>query len=237
MPMLGTLLEISITAEPLAPAAACYRAMGFREADVGNIVTEAYLPMAVNSVTVGLRGVGPLSPTPIFVRPQLKEHVRALRHVNIPPTFMNLADDEFHRVGIEDPNGLPITLIEARTHSPLAADEPAIVGEFLELSVPTHSIEASRAFWLKLGFASEPDADGSQTHHRMYGHGLAIGFHTGLRFAAGLTFSGANLDGRVAYLKAKGCSVANGAPIAQGIRASATVHVPGAGPIYLLEDV
>jgi hypothetical protein len=233
--MLGELLEISIAADSMPLAAASFRAMGFREADVGNIVSEAYLPVAIDSITVGLRGEGPALPIPIFVRPQLKEHVRALRRLDIQPTYMNLTDDEFHRVGLEDPNGLPIMLVEARTYSPLAGDVPGMIGEFLEFSLPTHSIEASLAFWQKLGFTSDPDAESTDIHHRLLGHGLAIGFHSGTRFAAGLTFAGANLDGRVAYLKAKGCSISAGAPVAPNARAAATVQVPGAGPLYLVE--
>jgi hypothetical protein len=236
MPMLGELLEISLTAEPLAAAAASFRAMGFREADVGNVFSEAYLPMAIDSVTVGLRGGAAAWPTPIFVRPQVKEYVRALRHLEIQTTFAQLADDEFHRVGIEDPNGLPIVLIEARTHSPLAADVPGIVGEFRELSVPTHSLEASVAFWHKFGFVDDPGVPPSESHRRLCGHGLSIGFHAGVRFAPGLTFVGENLDGRVAYLRAKGCDVSAGAPVTLDVRASATVRVPGTCPLYLLES-
>jgi hypothetical protein len=235
MPMLGELLEISITADSMPSAAASFRAMGFREADVGNIVSEAYLPVAIDGITVGLREAGSTWPIPIFVRPRLKEHVRAFRHLDIQPTFMNLADDEFHRVGIEDPNGLPIMLVEARTYSPLAGNVPGIIGEFVEFSLPTHSIEASLAFWQKLGFTSDPEMEPTETHHRLLGHGLAIGFHSGTRFVAGLTFAGANLDGRVAYLKAKGCSISAGAPIAPRAHPAATVQIPGAGPLYLIE--
>jgi catechol 2,3-dioxygenase-like lactoylglutathione lyase family enzyme len=232
--MLGELLEFSMTTDSLGGAIDFYRTLGFREAPVANIVADAYAALSLDRLTVGLRATGHVDPAPAFVRPELKAHLRAFKHLNIPLEFAETADDQFHRAGFLDPNGLLIVLLEARTCFALPPD-PTIVsplGTFLEYSMPTHSIDETVSFWSKLGVHRVDGGDEPQPWCRIEGHGLALGIYAGRRFRPGLTFSCEGAEARFAYLEAKGFGVSRLPAFGLPERTVATLE--GADhPIYL----
>lgn len=233
--MLGDLLEFSVAADPLSPAIDFYRTLGFREAPAGNIVEEAYVALSLDTVTVGVRSGSGADPVPAFVRPDLKRHLRGFKHLSLPLEFAETADDQFHRAGFRDPNGLLIVLLEARTCSPVAPDSTIVspLGEFLEYSVPTHSIPQATEFWDKLGVRQIDGGDAPQPWCRIHGHGLTLGLYTGRRFRPGLSFSCDNADARIAYLEAKGCRLSRNAPFGLPGYDVVTLEAP-AHPIYLV---
>jgi catechol 2,3-dioxygenase-like lactoylglutathione lyase family enzyme len=232
--MLGDLLEFSIAADPLGPAVDFYRTLGFREAPVGNIVPDAYVPLALDRVTVGLRVTGPPDPVPAFVRPDLKSYLRGLKHSDVALEFAETADDQFHRAGFRDPNGLLVVLLEARTCAALPPDPATVspLGEFLEYSMPTHSIDETVSFWEKLGVRRIHGGEAPQPWCRIEGHGLTLGVYAGRRFRPGLCFSCDNAEARFAYLEAKGFRLSRHEPFGLPGRAVATLEAP-AHPIYL----
>lgn len=234
MRMLGELLEFSIATDPLDSAVAFYRTLGFREAPVGNIVGDAYIPMSLETVTIGLRLEGSRDPVPTFVRPSLKEHLRGFKHLDIALEFSELADDQFHRAGFRDPNGLLLVLLEARTTSPLPLDVSIVspLGEFLEYSAPTHSLDDSGRFWDKLGVHEVAGGDSPQPWRRIQGHGLTLGLYAGRRFQPGLTFACDNAAARIAYLEAKGCHLQRPGPFGLPEHEVVALETP-AQPIYL----
>ncbi len=103
--MLGQLLEFSITASPVASALEFYRSLGFRELPVGDILSGPYAALWDGAITLGLQEREFDSPTPTFVRPDLKNYLRAFRRLGIELQFAELADDRFHEAGFLDPNG------------------------------------------------------------------------------------------------------------------------------------
>jgi len=236
--MLGQLLEFSITASPVASALEFYRSLGFRELPVGDILSGPYAALWDGAITLGLQEREFDSPTPTFVRPDLKNYLRAFRHLGIELQFAELADDRFHEAGFLDPNGQLFMLVEARTFSPAGTwnrSDVSACGEFLELSLSTHSIDDSAAFWESVGL--RPVAQGDEPHEwvRMQGHGLALGFHQTAPFRSGLTFRSDSLDARVQYLKAKGIELRRGAPVASDSDAVTLVTADGTA-IYMLES-
>lgn len=247
--MLGRFLEFSVSAEPLAAAVEAYASLGFRSVPVGDIVPGAYAVVSDGAVFIGLHDVELDGLTTVFVRPGLKEHVRALRRCGVEFESLALADDEFHQARFRDPGGMLISLVEARTFSARAVtgDTVSPCGEFVELSIATHSIRESRAFWSALGF--EEDERGRRDDHlesgardielsepsRLSAHGLTIGLHETSRFRTALTFSASNLRGRVEYLRAKGFKLRDGTPLTDDRGTSATLLAPGNVEIYLVD--
>jgi hypothetical protein len=235
--MLGRFLEIAVSAQPVAAALAFYEGLGFRSVPVGDIVATPYAVVSAPPVWLGLHERERPGPAPTFVRPQLRDHCRALRRLGIDLEFSALRDDEFHSVGFLDPSELLVVLIEARTFSPSEQpSDPSVCGEFLELSVSTHSRQASVDFWSALGCEVVAAGEAPHAWARMAGHGITLGFHERARFEPGLSFTCSNLAARLEYLNAKGYTTRPGAPLSERRNAAATLRGPDGLPLYLLEQ-
>src|SRR5690606_34912704 len=81
--VLGQFLEFSIATRPLAPSAAYFTALGFRSAATADTLAHPYAAYFDSSVTFGLHDRDSASPALTFVRPDLKNYVRALRRLRI----------------------------------------------------------------------------------------------------------------------------------------------------------
>src|SRR5690606_2936685 len=166
-----------------------------------------------DSVTFGLHERDAVSPALTFVRPDLRNYVRALRRLRIELDDVQLADDEFNRVAFRDPTGQTVVLLEARTFTP-GTWEPhdvCVTGTFLEFSVPAEDLSAARAFWQELGLKAVAEGDTPHAFVRLAGHGLVLGLHAA-HFQPGFAFVAPQLETRVEFLKAKGCTPRPGAP-------------------------
>ena len=234
--MLGQFLEFSLSAEPLARAFEFYRSLGFQDVTVGDQLEHPYVALSDGGVSIGLHSRPQDGPLLTFVRPQLRDHARALRRAGIELEQAALADDEFNRALFADPSGQRIALLEARTFAPGEWNRHNVraCGEFLEYSIPTHSLERSRAFWERLGFHVVAQGESPQAWLRLAGRGLAIGLHQA-GFRPGLSFQSEQLAARLDYLRAQGIDSKVGAPVAERGRESATLSCPDGSSIYLVE--
>ena len=234
--MVGQFLEFSLAAEPLADAFEFYRSLGFQPVTTGDQLKDPYVALSDGGVAIGLHARAQSGPRLTFVRPRLRDYVRALRRIGVELEHAALADDEFNHVEFCDPNGQQVSLLEARTFTPGEWNRQNVraCGEFLEYSVPTHSIERSRAFWEALGLAPVASGDAPHPWLRLAGRGLALGLHEA-GFKPGLSFQAVELDARLEYLRAQHIDARTGSPLAERGRESATLPCPGGGSIYLLE--
>ena len=234
--MLGQFLEFSFSAEPLARAFEFYRALGFQPVTVGDQLKDPYVALSDGGVAIGLHARPQEGPLLTFVRPQLRDYTRALRRAGVDIEHAALADDEFNQVVFSDPSGQRIALLEARTFTPGEWNRHNVraCGEFLEYSIPTHSLERSRSFWETFGFAVVANGETPQPWLRLAGRGLVIGLHRA-GFRAGLSFQSEQLDARLEYLRAQGVDSKAGAPIAEPSRESATLVCPDGSQLYLIE--
>ena len=234
--MLGQFLEFSLSAEPLARAFEFYRSLGFRPVTVGDQIEHPYVALSDGGVAIGLHARPQDGPLLTFVRPQLRDYARALRHAGIEVEQAALADDEFNQLLFADPSGQRIALLEARTFAPAEWSRHNVraCGEFLEYSLGTHSLERSRDFWETLGFKAVARGETPQPWLRLAGRGLVIGLHQA-GFRPGLSFQSQQLGARLEYLRAQGVESKAGAPVADRARESATLACPDGSSIYLVE--
>jgi catechol 2,3-dioxygenase-like lactoylglutathione lyase family enzyme len=234
--VLGHFLEFSIATRPLAPSAAYFTALGFRAAETADTLAHPYAAYFDDSVTFGLHERDAVSPALTFVRPDLRNYVRALRRLRIELDDVQLADDEFNRVAFRDPTGQTVVLLEARTFTP-GTWEPhdvCVAGTFLEYSVPTEDLAAARAFWEDLGLKPLAEGDTPHAFVRLGGHGLVLGLHA-MHFQPGFAFFAPRLDARVQFLKAKGCAPRHGAPALAASDKRASLTTPDGTTLYLFE--
>ncbi|HEY5566399.1 MAG TPA: hypothetical protein VIM81_04045 [Gammaproteobacteria bacterium] len=236
--MLGQLLEFAIHTQPSAAALGFYEQLGFHSLSISDVRGGPYAAVSDGALTLGLTAEEIEGPVPIFVRPDLKPHLRGLRRLGVRFDFTELADDEFNRAGFRDPNGRPVMLVEARTSSPAprARTEVFACGEFLEWTVATHSLAESESFWAGLGLTRIAAGASPHAWLRMAGRGLVVGFHESLRLAAGLSFRAPDLHARMEYLQAKNVRVIPGAPVAPPGTNAATLIAPERTPFYLVEE-
>ncbi len=235
--MLGQFLEFSFAARPLAGAYEFYRSLGFTSIEVGDQLRDPYLALFDGDVAIGLHDREQPGPVLTFVRPRLRDYVRALRRAGVEVGEAHLADDEFNHVVFSDPNGQAVALLEARTFAPGEWNRQNVsaCGRFLEYSLATHSLDESRAFWEPLGLAAVADGRSPHDWVRLAGHGLVLGLHQA-RFGSGLCFRSDQLEARLEYLRAKGMSVRPGGPHSERIREAAMLTAPGGDSIYLVES-
>lgn len=234
--MLGQFLEFSIATQPLAPSAAFFESLGFREATTADTLAHPYAAFFEANVTFGLHERDAASPALTFVRPDLRHYVRALRRLRIELDEVQLADDEFNRVAFRDPTGQTVVLLEARTFTPgtWQPQDVCACGTFLEYSVPAEDLAAARAFWEALGLTAVAEGDTPHGFVRLGGHGLVLGLHAA-HFQPGFAFLAPQLDARVEFMKAKGCAPRPGAPALMTRDKRASLTAPDGTTFYLFD--
>jgi len=236
--VLGAFLEFGFKTRRIGPALEFYRALGFQDVPVGDILDHPYAVVSDGDVCIGLHDRELEGPLLTFVRPQLSDYLRGLRRQRIELEFAHLADDEFNEVGFRDPDDWLVLLMEARSFSPGSWEghSHSACGEFLELSLVARSRTESQRYWQKLGFSTVCEGEEPHPWIRLSGRGLTLGFHQTSHFVSGLSFKAGNLGARIEYLKAKGFDPLEGSPMAEGGENSATLITPEGEAIFLLED-
>lgn len=234
--MLGHFLEVSVAARPLKASFEFYQSLGFTSLPVGDTLTHPYLVLFDGQVAIGLHDREQPEPVLTFVRPNVSDYLRALRHAGVAIEHANLAADEFHRVGFREPGEQPIELIEARTFPPGEWNRQNVsaCGRFLEYSLPAADLATAVAFWQALGFTAIEHGEAPRAWQRLEGHGLAIGLHQA-HFKPGLTFRAPHLEARLEYLRAKGITSRRGNPLATHEQSAATLVTPEGLPLYLFD--
>jgi catechol 2,3-dioxygenase-like lactoylglutathione lyase family enzyme len=235
--MLGQFLEYSVAARPLAASFDFYRSLGFASIPVSDTLPDPYLVFYDGAVAVGLHDREQAGTRLTFVRPGLRDYVRALRRLDIELDYQHLTDNEFHSLGFTDPSGQEIALIEARTFPPGDWDSHnvAACGAFFELTLPAQALDVSCRFWQALGFIRLAAGEAPHRWQRLTGHGLNVGLHE-THCAPGLSFRCPDLAARTEYLRAKGLTLRMGSPLADRVQPSATLTAPEGTLLYLFES-
>jgi hypothetical protein len=235
--MLGSFLEYSASARPLAASFEFYRALGFASVPVGDALPEPYVVLFDGAVAIGLHDRELPGAALTFARPDLRAYVHALRRLNLELDYEHLGDSEFNSVGFTDPAGQSVVLVEARTFPPAAWDPQGLLvcGEFFELTLPAQELARSSEFWQALGFARVAGGEAPHPWQRLAGYGLTLGLHE-VHCRPGLSFRCTDLEARCEYLRAKGLAPRNGTAIADRTQRSATLSAPEGTQLYLLES-
>jgi catechol 2,3-dioxygenase-like lactoylglutathione lyase family enzyme len=164
--MLGRFLEFSVATPDITASFEFYSKLGFSQADVGDVWQHPYVVMTDGRIPIGLHQDSSPSPQITFVRPQLLQVIDALEKMRIEIEFRRLGNNVFNEVGLRDPSGHLIRLVEARTYSPgkLASASPSSCGQFQEIALPSPDPEAAKAFWERLGFVGMDENEAPLRH-------------------------------------------------------------------------
>lgn len=210
--MLGDFLEISLSTRDILASIEFYRELGFSEAPAGSSWKHPYTVMTDGRLYLGLHRRDAASPALSFVLPELSRRLPDLETLGIELTTCNIGLDQFNELGFLDPDGQPVTLLEARTYSPVHAAhlKPALCGYFQEFRLSVRNRAASARFWESVGFIISDEIGGPEPYAQASWGGINLGLIQKARATPPeLVFSHPTLDELEALLEIRGLPIQN----------------------------
>jgi catechol 2,3-dioxygenase-like lactoylglutathione lyase family enzyme len=176
MSPLGRFLEISLRTPNILESLDFYRSLEFTELQTGDIYAHKYAVVSDGVLCLGLHETEFDAPSITFVCPGLARRARRMLDRGFDVSFMHLDDDEFHQLGLNEPSGHTLTMVEARTfQAPDPEQRDSACGAWYELSLPVRDVLSAARFWAPLAprllrLREEPTA-----HLRFDAGDLAVG--------------------------------------------------------------
>lgn len=235
--MLGRFLEVSVQAHNALESLEFYQLLGFSPAEVGETWSHPYGVVTDGRIFIGLHQYEFASPSLTFVKPDLWRQMDALEALGVEFAFRKLGDDVFNEAGFHDPNGVMVTMIEARTFSPPARDpgEVSACGYFVEFGIPCTDTDGSKRFWERLGFVAMEQVDRPFKRVELTSDFLDIGLYgtRELRRPV-LTFIDPDMPARIARIHKLGIEASPRLPPALDPETSAMFIAPEGTPLLLI---
>jgi catechol 2,3-dioxygenase-like lactoylglutathione lyase family enzyme len=148
MSPLGHFLEVSLRTPDILESLDFYRSLGFTELQTGDIYPHKYAVVSDGALCLGLHETEFTAPAITYVCQGLAGRVRRMLDGGFDFQFMHLDDDEFHRLGLHEPSGHTVTMVEARTfQAPDPEQNDSACGAWYELSLPVRDAISAARFW------------------------------------------------------------------------------------------
>jgi len=244
--VLGHFHEISLQTADIRASVEFYEQLGFRQATTTDTWSHPYGVLTDGRLFLGLhqrpgRPMGQrfASPAVTFVHPGVAQLVSLCEARDIALTVCHTEPEVFNEIGFRDPFGQTLSVLEARTYSPVALQgtETSLCGYFEEFSMPVANLEAAQAFWEPLGFVATAQSDDPYVHLTLTSDYLNIAFHRPRTVDRPmLVFTDANMPARIARLRELGLSFCEELPRGLDTRANALLESPEGMPILLLQS-
>jgi catechol 2,3-dioxygenase-like lactoylglutathione lyase family enzyme len=236
--VLGRFHEISIATTDIRASVEFYEGLGFTQAMTNDTWSHPYGVLTDGRLFIGLHQRRGPSPSLTFVLPGLSNHVSSLEKRGIALTVRKTGDEVFNEIAFVDPFGQVVTVLEARTYSPVArhADEVSSCGYFDGISMPARDFDTARDFWERLGFVATDEAEAPFVHLPLTSDHLDICFHRPRTLDAPLLlFRDSGMDARIARLRSNGLRFSADLPRGLDPASNALIESPD-GTLLLLVD-
>ena len=231
--MLGRFLEFSVATGDILASYEFYRALGFVGADASEVYPYRYGVVTDGRIALGLHEAEVPQLCLTFVLPDLAVRARDLRDAGIAVAYEHLSEERLNEIGIRDPDGNVLRLIEARTFSPVGSSPATLTGWFEDLVLPVRDLATSLAFWEHLGFVRTDDAAGSASLTSDY---LSLSLQTVLKGPrAWLHFTVDDVESCRAGLDAAGL-VGQPAPPSLRVDGGISIVAPEGTPLLLVPE-
>ena len=176
MSSLGRYLELSVRTPNILESLGFYKFLGFTELEIGDVWSHKYAVLTDGVLCIGLHDEHFEGPSITFVQQDLAKHVRSMTDHGFHFHVVQLDEDAFNELGLDDRDGHRVTMLEARTFT--GGDEydnDSACGTWFELSLPVRDAVHAARFWasvapVMLEFREEPT-----THMRFDAGGAAVG--------------------------------------------------------------
>jgi catechol 2,3-dioxygenase-like lactoylglutathione lyase family enzyme len=238
--MLGRFHEISIATADIRASVEFYESLGFTQAPTTDTWSHPYGVLTDGRLFIGLHQRRAPSPALTFVLPGIASHLGAFESHGIALTVCKTGEDVFNEIGFLDPFGQAVTVLEARTYSPVARDpgEVSLCGYFDEMSMPARNFETAKVFWEPLGFVATDEAETPYVHLPFTSDHLDIAFHRPRTFDVPLlVFRDPEMPARIAQLRDQGTRMSDELPRGLDPANNALIESPDGTQLLLLHEV
>jgi catechol 2,3-dioxygenase-like lactoylglutathione lyase family enzyme len=237
--VLGRFHEISIATADIRASVEFYESLGFTQAQTTDAWSHPYGVLTDGRLFIGLHQRRAPSPALTFVLPGVATHLPAFESHGIALTVCRLGDEVFNEIGFLDPFGQAVTVLEARTYSPVEreASEVSLCGYFDGLSMPARNFETAKAFWEPLGFVATEETDTPYVHLPFTSDYLDIAFHRPRTVDVPiLVFRDPEMPARIAQLRDQGTRMSDELPQGLDPTNNAVIESPDGTLLLLLHD-
>jgi len=234
----GRFHEISVATADIRAAVEFYEQLGFTQAPTTDTWPHPYGVLTDGRLFIGLHQRRAPSPSLTFVQPGLARHVGELEQRGIDLTLRRTGEEVFNEIGFSDPFGQAVTVIEARTFSPVNRDpaEVSRCGYFGEFSMPVVDFDAAREFWEPLGFVATDESDDPYVHLTLTSDHLDIAFHRPRTADVPLlVFRDPAMPARIEQLRSLDVPLSREVPRGLDARRNAMLESPDGLTLLLLE--
>lgn len=204
--MVGDFLGLSLATPDMLASLDFYRKLGFVEAPARDAWGHPYAVVTDGRIYLGLHRREAAAPMLSFALPDLRRHLPQLEALGLDFAFCNIELHRFNEVGVVDPDGGVVALLEARTHSPVPDTQLSLCGYFLEYRLAVRDPAVTLRFWENLGLIVTPAQDGRPPQISWGGINVTLQ-PPGARPA--LVFANAALDEVAALLEMRGLPLQN----------------------------
>lgn len=234
---LGRFHELTLPTGDIRASVEFYERLGFTQAQTGDAWPHPYGVLTDGRIVLGLHQRAGLEPSVTFVRPGVAQHAAALERHGYALAYRRTGAEEFHEIGLRDPAGQSIAVLEARTYSPPAPESLAdsLCGEFAAVGLPAADLEVAKRFWEPLGFVAAGEREEPFEHLALTSDHLDLMFHR-LPGLAGPTivFGGADVARRTDRLRESGIEPARRLPAGLDPGRAALIEAPEGTRLLLI---
>lgn len=240
--LLGRFHEIGIATPDIRASVEFYESLGFTQATTTDTWSHPYGVLTDGRIFLGLHQRPPSQAgdlTLTFVHPDLASHLPELERRGVELITRNIGNHVFNQIDFLDPSGQRVSVIEARTYSPVARSpaQSSLCGYFAELSLPARSFSEAQAFWEPLGFVAVEHAHDPYEHLSLTSDHLDIAFHHPRTFSQPLlVFCDDKMPERITRLQQSNLPPSNDLPRGVAPSSSAVVRAPEGTALLLVED-
>jgi catechol 2,3-dioxygenase-like lactoylglutathione lyase family enzyme len=237
--VLGRFHEISLETADIRASVEFYERLGFTQATTTDTWSHPYGVLTDGRIFLGLHQRRFAAPAVTFVHPGVAELVPQLEARGIKLIRSETAPEVFNQLGFRDPFGQTITVLEARTYSPVARRpaEMSLCGYFEEVSLPVSNMDSAREFWEPLGFVATDELDVPYVHLPLTSDHLNIAFHRPRTLDRPmLVFSDPNMRARLERLRELDISLSEELPRGLDANENALLESPDGTPLLLLNS-
>jgi catechol 2,3-dioxygenase-like lactoylglutathione lyase family enzyme len=236
--VLGQFHELSLQTADIRASVEFYERLGFSQATTTDTWSHPYGVLTDGRVFLGLHQRRFNSPALTFVHPNVVALVPELEARGIAMTLCHTGEEIFNQIGFRDPFGQAVSVLEARTFSPVARRpaETSLCGYFEQLSLPVSKPEAGKEFWEPLGFVATDEMDEPYVHLPLTSDHLNLAFHRPRTLDRPmLVFSDPGMPARLEQLRALDLSFSDELPRGLDAHENALLESPEGTLLLLLK--
>ena len=176
MSRIGRFLELSVRTPDIIESLHFYKLLGFHEVETGEVWSHKYAAISDGVLSIGLHDREFDSPAVTFIQPELAKHARSMSDHGFNFTHMQLDEDAFNELRLNDHDGHSIMMLEARTFSGNDEDDnDSLCGNWFELTLPARDAMRSARFWAPIAPVVHTIREEPTMHMRFDAGGIALG--------------------------------------------------------------